>query len=163
MSALPSFATLPELEAITDCPDPQQADHVLWSVSTRIRREAGQSFVDDDGALITMPALAADLLRSVTLEAARRRLVNPEGATSRSETLGPFSTSTTVSADNVYLTKQERADIAEAVRLAYPSDGGFTGLGTISTTRGVLETAPMCSEPDWDDWAAPPVGWAPPA
>lgn len=158
---LPSFADLAALEVVIDCPDPQRAIHVLWAASTRVRREAGQSFVGDDGNLIDMPAMAADLLRSVTLEAARRRLANPEGATTRSETMGPFSTSTTVAADNVYLTKAEKADIAEAVRLAYPTDGGFTGLGTISTTRGPLETAPMCDELDWDDWATPPAGWSP--
>lgn len=161
---LPSFAEIEDLEeAGFQCPDAQEATHVLWAASTRVRREAGQTFVADDGELIYTGSddpklqLAGDLLQSVTIEAALRRLRNPEGATQRSEGLGPFTESVTMSADNVYLSREEKADVAQAAELAYPS-GGFPGLGTISTTRGPLETAAVCGGVSGDPVADDPFG-----
>ncbi len=153
---LPSFATITELQKVCPSASVAEGTHCLWVVSTAIRGVTEKSFVDDDGNL-ELTALAAELLKAVTLEAAQRRLRNPEGATSRSEGMGPFTESVTVDGSNVYFTKAERANIATAVQECYPTTGGFTGLGTISTTRGPLETAAGCD--DWDDWAAPPAGY----
>jgi hypothetical protein len=162
---LPSFATTTDLtRAGVQCASAQEATHVLWAVSTRIRGYAGRSFVADDGTSLIYAGstdadllLAADLLQSVTIEAAKRRLANPDGVTSSSETTGPFSESVTFEADNVFLSRQEKADIDHAVTLAYPS-GGFTGLGTISTTRGPLETAAPCEGVSGDPIADDPFG-----
>ena len=153
--SLPAFATIAELQAVYPSARVAEGAHALWVVSTAIRGMTEKSFVDDAGEL-DLTALAADLLKAVTLEAAQRRLRNPEGATTRSEGLGPFTEAVTVDGSNVYFTKSEKASIVAAVQECYPS-GGFTGLGTISTTRGPLETAMI--DDDWDDWATPPRGY----
>jgi len=150
------MAKVPELAGI---PAPS-IEHALWAVSMAVRAATGQTWVDDDGALIEMPAAAAEYLRAVTVLAAARYLRNPEGATSRSETLGPMSESVTVDPSAVFFNRAERDMLAQAVELGYPTESGFAGLGTISTTRGSLETAAVVDNFEWDDWAEPPVGWS---
>ncbi len=155
--ALPSFAAPADLDGDIDH---GHALTVLARVSTAVRSITGRSWVDEDGALVEMTAYVADLLRTVTAEAAIRRLRNPDGATSQTAGLGPFSESITVDAANVYFTKLEREMLAQAVAEQYPTDAGFSGLGTISTTRGPLETA--CSFEDELVTLGDPdvIGWA---
>ena len=153
---LPSFATFDELRKACPSAPTAEGTHALWVVSTAIRGQAGKSFVDDDGHL-ELTALAAELLKAVTLEATQRRLANPEGATQRSQGMGPFTESVTIDAANVYFTKAEKVDIATATAECYPS-GGFPGLGTISTTRGPLETAAACGYESADTIVDDPFG-----
>lgn len=157
--SLPSFAAPSDL-ALDESVEARLAQSVLDRVSTAVRATTGQTWVDDEGALVTMSAYVADLLRTVTVEASLRRLRNPDGATQRSAGIGPFTDSVTVEAENVYFTKLERDMLAEAVTQQFPSDGGFVGLGTIATTRGPLETAPAyeselvtLGDPDVIGWA----------
>jgi uncharacterized membrane protein len=124
---------------------------VLNAVSMAIRGVTAHSWVTDAGAMIEMGAAVAETLRSVAVEAAVRVLRNPEGATQRSETFSDWSESVTVDAANIYFTKVEREQLAWAASAGY-SAAAFPGLGTISTTRGLLETACPYDDPLMPEW-----------
>lgn len=148
---LPSFAQTEELLGV-DVPV-ERAKQALWRVSTAIRAAAGgKTFVDDDGKLLTGNALAVDLLKSVCIAATERHLLNPEGATSRSDTVGPFAETVTIDGGTIYFNRSERDSIAQAAALLYPTTATFPGLGTISTTRGDVEMVAAC---DLDDALLP--------
>lgn len=148
--ALPSFASVDDLKLVMQVDNTFAADAALGFVSTAIRAATGQSWVDDDDALVDMSALVADLLRTVTVEATRRRLLNPEGATQRNEALGPFTESVTVDDGRLYFTRVERDMLDAAVTEQYPDTASFPGLSVIGATRGVLvETGALIGE--WYD------------
>lgn len=148
--ALPSFASVDDLRLVMTVDDTDAATAALGFVSTAVRATTGQSWVDDDGALVEMSALVADLLNTVTVEATRRRLMNPDGATQRSEALGPFTESTTVDDGRLYFTKVEREMLDAAVSEQYPDTATFPGLSVIGITRGVdIETGSLIGE--WYD------------
>jgi hypothetical protein len=142
---LPAFAADSDLDP-GESFDSRRAVWALNRASTAIRGETGRSWVDDDGALISLTPMSAELLREVAVGAATRLLRNPDGATSRSETLGPMTESVTVEAPALYFTRAEKEMLTTAVSDTYPlGDGGFLGLGTIPTTRGPIETASVCA------------------
>lgn len=145
--ALPSFASIGDLQAVMQITDQATAVAALGFVSTAIRATTGESWVDDDGALVEMTPLVADMLRTVTVEATRRRLLNPEGATQRSDSLGPFTESITVDDGRLYFTKVERDMLDAAVSAQFPDAAAFPGLSVIGITRGVeIETGALLDE-----------------
>lgn len=126
---LPPLASIDDLQArlpetIAES-DEARAEAVLEDASTLVRAEAGTTWVTDDELDEDIP----DIIVIVTLAAARRGFLNPDGFTQ--ETLGDHSVSYGARGA-VYLTAEEKSLIAAAV-------GNFA-LGTISTTRGDLET-----------------------
>lgn len=150
--ALPSFASVTDLQSAMQVDDQSAAVAALGFVSTAIRATTGEAWVDDDGALVTMTPLVADLLRTVTIEATRRRILNPDGATQRSEGLGPFTETSTVEEGRLYFTKVEREMLDAAVTAQFPDTAAFPGLSVVSITRGVpIETGRLLGEWPWDD------------
>lgn len=104
---LPALATVADLEArlghtITDAGERERAQALLNDASTLVRFEAGQSWVDENGALTAVPDLAV----TITCQAALRGWYNPAGV--ESEQLGAVS----VRYGNAWLTAQERAQLA---------------------------------------------------
>lgn len=138
---LPAFATLADVEERDSRYDPGEVLAVLRSASSAIRGVTRRSWVDDDGELVAMPDAAREVLRIVALECALRVLRNPEGALTRTESLGPASETITID-PNLYFSKLEREQLEWATLQAYPSLG-FAGLATIATTRGPIETSPL--------------------
>lgn len=139
---LPAFATLADVEERDSRYDPGEVLAVLRSASSAIRGVTRRSWVDDDGELVAMPDAAREVLRIVALECALRVLRNPEGALTRTESLGPASETITIDPNNLYFSKLEREQLEWATLQAYPSLG-FAGLATIATTRGPIETSPL--------------------
>jgi hypothetical protein len=94
-----------------------------------VRSRVGRTWVDDDGNLIDVPAVA----RSVTVQCAGRVWRNPDAVVHR--TTGPFSERYAEQAgQGMWLTKTEQQMLD---RLRTPSGG----LWVLGTTRGDLETA----------------------
>lgn len=127
---LPALADLAALSARVPggipAEDEARAQSALEDASALVRDECGRDFVDDEGELDAPAAVVR-----VVLGVARRDFMNPDGARSDTETVGPHSR-TMVRPDDqtgLYLTDQERA-ICHKYR---PGAGG--GLRTISTTR----------------------------
>lgn len=129
--SLPAFASVADLAARTPGgipdDDEERAQAVLDDASSKIRAEAGESWVTD-GELDFPddPDWAEDAIIRITLAVARRALSNPDGV--ESTTLGPFSETTSNASPDVYLTAAEKRDIAKIV-------GGTSGLWTLGTTR----------------------------
>ena len=146
--ALPTFATLDDLEARVDVDDTSQAEAVIANVSATIRAVTGRSFLDEgDPPAVIDNAAMAEVLRIVDVEAAARVVQNPDGVTT--DTLGP---DTKTYADpgpaRIFLTKLEREMLDQAVALAYPAKP-VAGLGVIRTTRGHIETRSVdIADPD---------------
>lgn len=131
---LPAFATIEDVEArlqrALDGDETVQAQAALDEASDLARAETGRDWVDDDGELDGTDAQLA-AVRGVVATAASRVLRNPAGEAQ--QTAGPFSRSFGAGASpSVYFTKSERLRLHRA--------GGRTGLTTISTTRGPVET-----------------------
>lgn len=86
---LPSLATVEDLAARLPggiaTADEDRAQAVLDDVSALIRAEAETDWLDDEGALDDVP----DVVVTVTLAAARRAWLNPDGKVS--ETIGSYS------------------------------------------------------------------------
>lgn len=129
---LPAFASVADLAARTpggiSDDDEARAQAALDDASSKIRAEAGESWVDANGDLDLPddPDWAADAIVRITLAVARRAMENPEGLTQ--ESLGPYSESRSNASPDVYLTTAEKRDIAKIV-------GGTSGLWTLGTTR----------------------------
>lgn len=130
---LPAFASVDDLKArvpggIED-DDQTRAQAVLNGASSLIRAEAGQSWVDEDGAL-ALPsgedAWKADALVFVCLGAALRSFLNPQNLTGESEAVDGYNHAEqfAIASPDVYLTKSER-NIVNRV-------AGKLGLGAFS-------------------------------
>lgn len=125
---LPAFSTPTALGIWLDeefaAEDPRALAY-LEAASGAIRGEAGENWVDTEGELVTtLPASIPGL----TVRIAARLISNPSGV--ESEATGPFR----VTFGPGDLTTAERREIRLALGRPY------NGIGTISTTRGPLET-----------------------
>src|SRR5690606_16028610 len=127
---LPALADLAALSARVPGGIPAEAEaraeSALEDASALVRDECGQDSVADPGELDAPAAVVR-----VVLGVAGRDFMNPDGARSDTETVGPHSR-TMVRPDDqtgLYLTDQERA-ICNKYRT-----GAGGGLRTISTTR----------------------------
>ena len=130
---------LPPLASLTDftnrlgrpvgsTEDAARAEAALVDASSIVRVEAGTTWMNDAGtALGAVP----DAIATVVLAVARRVFDNPEGLIN--ESLGSYAAGMANPTSDVYLKASERATIAKVV-----NPGG--GIGTLSTTRGPLET-----------------------
>lgn len=124
---LPALATVTDLEARLGL-DPEsltggelgRAQAALADASALVRLEGGQTWVDDAGALT-----APDAIVRVTLGAAHRNYVNPDGVVQ--ESVGPFARRLSDQSTGVYLTKAE----LDIVRRFRPT----SGLWTLRTQR----------------------------
>lgn len=128
---LPALATVEMLNGRLSEPaegddDLSRAQAALEDASTLIRSETATTWVTDGALDDDVP----DVVVMVTLAVARRAYLNPDGI--RQETLADHSV-TYGGTGAVYLTGAERALVRKAV--------GLGGIGTISTTRGPLETS----------------------
>ncbi len=126
---LPALATPAALAAWlgVTITDDDRAQAVLRAASTLVRARAGENWVDAAGYL------AADIpdgIPQVVVAVAARVWVNPTGASS--STTGPFSSAWPV---GFALTDDEAAMVDAAMGATR-----VRGLGTISTTRGPVET-----------------------
>lgn len=129
---LPPLATVDDLrvrlpEGIPDS-DVPRAEAALEDASALVRDECGgRSFLTEDGAVD-----APDAVVRVVLAVARRDFLNPEGARTTTETVGPFTdtVSRPDSASSCYLTEDEKS-VCQRYRQSSTS-----GLWTQSTTRG---------------------------
>lgn len=136
---LPAFATIEDLAeripgGIKEDDEPR-AQAALISASTKIRAEAGKLWVDTEGDLVDgIP----DIIVEICLSSAKRAFDNPDETTS--ESIGTYSQ--TRSSPEAYLNSWERRQIRRAA--------GSTGLWSLPTTRGPLET-------DRDDTSYLPV------
>lgn len=130
--ARPSLATVADLNEALDTPvtNETQAQTLLDRASAIVRAYAHTTWLNDTGAEL---ANVPDDIPGVVVSMVERASRNPTGTTQ--EQAGPFMRSFGAEASNrLYLTKWERMVISEAA-------GNVTGVGTISTTRGPLETA----------------------
>ena len=118
---------------------------ILSDVSGLIHFETGNVWVTDDG---TLAATIPPVVKTVAIKAARRALENPEQIESERIGTGYQATYANASPD-VYLTPREQALVRRAA--------GISSLGTISTTRGPLETPDVrpCDIDDVDDLGGP--------
>ena len=104
-----------------DLTDSDRAPAVLDHASSLVRIAAGVTWLD--------PATVPDGIAQITVRVAARFWGNPSGL--KSATTGPFSGTF----GDMELTAGERAEIAQII-----NPGSRRGIGTISTTRGPLET-----------------------
>lgn len=126
------LATITDLEDRLGAPVPpdlaSQAYARLRDASAIVRAYAGVSWVDESGDLDDVPDAVAGVVASMVERATR----NPAGVTQ--ETAGPFNRSFgAVAAERLYMTKAERMVVRSAA--------GRSSIGTLSTTRGEIETA----------------------
>lgn len=126
---LPSLAPLLELKyripggiATEDEP---RAEAALADASALVRDEAGKTWMTDGELDADIP----DRIVSITLAAAKRAYVNPDGV--RSESIDGYSTDYSTASPDVYLTSAEKRAIKRAV--------GSGGVWTLSTTRSDSE------------------------
>ena len=111
--ALPSLAAVEDLAARLPggiaAADEDRAQAVLDDVSALVRAEAETDWVDDQDALDGVP----DVVVTVTLAAARRAWLNPDGKVS--ETIGSYSYRAADGATTgVYLTEEEKRLVRRA-------------------------------------------------
>lgn len=141
--ARPTLASIEDLQArLGTIDDPVQAEARLGDASEIVRAYAGEDWLDDGGNLEEVPDQIAGVVAQMVERAAR----NPGGVVQ--ETAGPYSHSFgPEAAARLYLTKLDKLVIRNAV--------GRGQVGTISTSRGPLETPPVtCDQPYLDPPAA---------
>lgn len=163
---LPAFADIDDLRArgvkiaegtSGDSADETRAQAALDDVSALIRAAGQNDWVDDSGDLVTT---LPDVVFTICCAAARRAYENPQNI--RSENIDGYAdvrAGDTIG--GVSLTEDERKLIAQAA-------GGISPrIGTISTTRGILETLGP-----FDSWDSPilvptdsgePIAWLDPS
>lgn len=119
---LPALATLADLEhrlgldeGTLDGADEIRAQAALDDASALVRDEARQTWVNESNALAGVP----DVIFRVTLGAALRNYVNPDGLLT--EQVGPFSRTIKQTEAGVYLTEAE----VVIVRRFRPTGGGL--------------------------------------
>lgn len=141
---LPALATPAALAAWLGAPvDEARAQAVLSAASTLVRARAGENWVDAAGQL---EAGIPDGIPQVVVLVAARAWANPTGTSSTAA--APFSAAWPV---GFALTEAE-AEMVDAAMGSTP----VRGLGTISTTRGPLETGDVWV--DVEGGAPLPVG-----
>lgn len=145
--ARPALATVDDLEILLgeSVPDADQADARLQQASAIVRAFAGTTWLNDAGdALEGVP----DDIPGVVTAMVERASRNPDGAVQ--ESAGPFTRSFgPEAASRLYLTGNEKLVIRAAV--------GSTGIGTLATSRGDLETPPV--RDDWGSGQALDIEW----
>lgn len=139
MAMLPPFASLPDFEArlgrtLAVGEETARAEAALADASAIIRAEAGVTWASNGALTSDLP----DSIVTITLAVARRVFDNPQGLQAETESLGGHShTEQWANAStDVYLKASERAIIAKVTPTA-------SGIGTLSTTRGDLDTRPV--------------------
>lgn len=142
--ARPALANLSDLEdllgeAVTDA---KRALLLLAHASEVVRAYAGRTWLnDDEDDVDDVPGQIPGVVCAIVERATR----NPLGITQ--ESAGPFSRSFGAdAAQRMYLTRQERAIVRAAARLA--------AVGPLATTRGNLETRTV--DP-MHTWVYPPT------
>lgn len=122
---LPPLATFDQFDARIpggiDSEDSTRAEAALQDASALVRAEAGQTWVTDG----VLDADVPDVIVMVTIAAAKRAFVNPDGTAS--ESIQDYSRTFASTSSDVYLTKAERNAIRREV--------GRSGLWTLATTR----------------------------
>lgn len=114
----PTLASLAQLDARTpggvQDADINRALAALEDASAWIRSYTAEDWLDDDGALETVPGVVVSICCAV----ARRIVDNPDGLTA--ETVAGWSGSRANATSDVYLTKQEKAMLSKVTGV-----GGF--------------------------------------
>ena len=108
--------------------DRARAEAALEDASALVRSEAGKSWVDEEGNVTAPPAVV-----TVTLKAARREYMNPNGF--QSEQTGPFMYTLPRGETGVYLTEPEKQIVRRAA--------GKLGIGTITTPSAYTDPLPF--------------------
>lgn len=128
----PPLATKEDLERELGGTVPETAVPVLERASEIVRAYATVDWLnDDETALQGVPGQIPGVVVGMVERATR----NPEGVVA--ETAGPYVRSFgPAAASKLYMTKWEMLVVRGVV-------GTASGIGTISTTRGDLETAPV--------------------
>jgi hypothetical protein len=138
----PALATLDDLEARLGTLNPDDTPRAvarLADASEIVRAYAGRTWLSSDEFDVedipgAIPGVVASMVERATL--------NPGGVVS--EQAGPFGRSFgSDAAQRLFLTKAEKAVVRAAV--------GSTTVGTLSTTRGDLDTPAVTSNPS-DPW-----------
>lgn len=131
--AEPLFASVTDLQARIQggVDDAARAGAALADVSARIHLHSKNKWILEDG---TLDPSVPGVCKAVCCAAARRVLENPETVKAHTEQIDNFAETRTYAVDSndPYLKKSEIADIRAAARIS--------GLSTITTTRGDLET-----------------------
>ena len=128
----PVLASYEDLEArMGTSPDTTRALAALSDASALIHLVSNYRWIDEDGDLV---ADVPGAVLAICCSAARRVLENPTQLSNETETIANYSQSQTyaVASNDVYLTKSELVRIRQA--------SGASGISTVSTTRGDLET-----------------------
>jgi len=119
--------------------DYDRAEAALQDASALVRLEAQTTWVDEAGALtIDLP----DVVVAVTIAAARRAFVNPDGLAS--ESIQDYSSTFPSASADIYLTRAERSAVRRAVQRS--------GLWTMATTR--VDTAADVPAVVLDGWSS---------
>jgi hypothetical protein len=116
-----------------DPTDPQVLAR-LGDASEIVRAYAGETWLDDEGDLDDVP----DAIPGVVAQMVERAARNPMGVVAEQKTAGPFQQQFSFGADaatRIYMTRNDKMVVRAAV--------GRTGIGTIATSRGILETPPV--------------------
>lgn len=133
--ARPALATVPELETLLGekVADTGRAEVLLRKASAIVRSYAGEDWLNEAGdALEGVPEDIPDVVTGMV----ERATQNPAGATH--EQAGPFARQFGAeAAQRLYLSKWDKLVIRDAVN--------STGIRTIGTGRGELETGPLGS------------------
>lgn len=125
--------------------DPDRAELIVAGVSGVIRDETGLTWIDDDDHLEEVP----DGVRAIALQVAVRVWRNPVNASS--QTTGPYMVVyDRTTGLGVTLTEDERRS------LGAHTDDLPIGIGTLSTTRGPIETSALTCGPYWPEEIAIP-------
>lgn len=133
--ARPALATVDDLERLLgeDVGEEESATYIqatarLEQASAIVRAFSGETWLDDSGDLSGVP----DDIPGVVAGMVERASRNPAGVVQ--EQAGPFARSFgSDAAQRIYLSKMDRLVIRAAI--------GSTGVRTIGTTRGNLETS----------------------
>lgn len=119
--SLPALVSLDDfaLRVSVSASDEERAQACLDDASALIRAEAGdEDWVDDDGALETVP----DVIAAICVAVAVRAFRNADGV--RSETIGNYSVAYADTSTAVFITAGERRMIRRAA--------GLTGISSVS-------------------------------
>jgi hypothetical protein len=108
----------------------RRANRCIAYASTLVRAETGSDWVDSDGQLLTR---IPDAVIEVTVAAAGRAFLNPEGLTG--ENIDDHQQYRKVDEAGIYLTATEKAMLAAAVS---GNTRRTVGLSTLGTYRGDL-------------------------
>lgn len=140
--ALPPLVALYEFETWASRPvsNGARAEAIIAAASTLVRTHSGRMWVDAAGDVEEdVTELQLDAAKTVVLQLADRVYFNPSGDTQNST--GPFQRSVAAwYSSGLVLTDEDKAMLGPTASVL--------GLGTISTTRGPVETPSVCWEND---------------